>query len=75
MELLSPSGAKLEVMDAQPLPSSPHPEGQAKNEHVRKLAIHLTGVSDSRIAVLLVPKPAKDERPGQGVKLSALSEW
>ena len=62
-------------MDAQPLPPSPHPERQAKNERVRKLAIHLTGISDSRLAVLLVPKPSKDEGTAQATKLSALSEW
>jgi hypothetical protein len=74
-EILSPAGAKFQIMDAQPLPSSPRPEGQAKNENVRKLAIHLTGISDSRLAVLLVPKPAKDEQPGQAPPLSALSKW
>ena len=74
-ELLSPAGAKFQLMDAQPLPTSPHPERQAKNEHVRKLAIHLTGISDSRLAVLLVPKPPKDEGTVQAPKLSALSEW
>ena len=62
-------------MDAQPLPASPHPEGQAKNERIRKLAIHLTGISDSRLAVLLVPNPPKAGGAGKAVKLSALSEW
>jgi hypothetical protein len=74
-EILSPAGAKFQLMDAQPLPASPHPEGQAKNERVRKLAVHLTGVSDSRLAVLLVPKSSEDKTPGQAVKVSALSEW
>jgi hypothetical protein len=74
-EILSPAGAKFQLMDAQPLPASPHPDGQAKNEHVRKLAIHLTGISDSRLAVLLVPKPPKDEGTAQAPKLSPLSEW
>ena len=74
-EILSPAGAKFEVMDAQPLPSSPHPEGQANNKRIRKLAIHLTRISDSRLAVLLVPKASKGDGPGQAVKVSALSEW
>jgi hypothetical protein len=74
-EILCPENAKFQLMDAQPLPSSPHPERQAKNEHVRKLAIHLSGITDSRIAVLLAPKPSKDEPTGQAVKLSSLSEW
>ena len=74
-EILSPPDAKFQIMDAQPLPSSPHPEGQAKNERIRKLAIHLTGISDTRLAVLLVPNPPKAEEAGQAMKLSALSEW
>ena len=74
-EILSPPGAKFQIMDAQPLPASPHPEGQAKNERVRKLAIHLTGISDARLAVLLVPNPPRQEEPAEAMKLSALSEW
>ncbi len=74
-EILSPADAKFQLMDAQPLPSSPHPEGQARNEGVRKLAIHLADVSNTRLAVLLAPKPSKEERPGQPTTLSALAEW
>jgi hypothetical protein len=74
-EILSPPGATFQIMDAEPLPTSPHPERQAKNERVRKLAIHLTGVSNTRLAVLLVPKPPKGEAAGPAPKLSALSKW
>ena len=49
--------------------------GRQRTKDVRKLAIHLTGISDSRLAVLLVPKPSKDEGTAQAPKLSALSEW
>ena len=74
-EILSPPGAQFQIMDAQPLPTSPHPEGQAMNERVRKLAIHLTGIRDTRLAVLLTPKPLGGQEPGQKAKLSALSDW
>lgn len=74
-EILSPAGAKFQVLDAKPLPDSPHPEGQAQNERVRKLAIHLTGLSDGRLAVLLVPNVARTEGTGKATKLSPLSEW
>ena len=74
-EILSPPGAKFQIMDAQPLPTSPHPEGQAKNERVRKLTIHLAGLSEARLAVLLVPNQLKQEEPAEVMKLSALSEW
>ncbi len=73
--ILSPPGAKFQLMDAVPLPTSPHPEKQAQNERVRKLAIHLTGISDARLAVLLVPNPPKVGEVGEAMKLSALSEW
>jgi hypothetical protein len=74
-EILAPADARFEVMDAEPLPSSPHPAKQAKNERVQKLAVHLTGITKTRLAVLLVPTAAKDAKPEQTVKLSSLSEW
>jgi len=74
-EILSPADASFQIMDAQPLPSSPHPDRQAKNERSRKLAIHLTGISDARLAVLLAPKLPKDENSDQGLTISALSDW
>ena len=74
-EILSPPEAKFQLMDAQPLPTSPHPEGQAKNERIRKLAIRLTGISDSRLAVVLVPNPPSAEKPSETLRLSTLSEW
>ncbi len=75
VQILSPPGATFQVMDAQPLPSSPHPEKQAENDRIRKLAVHLTGVSDTRLAVLLVPNPPKPEEAAAAVKLTPLSEW
>jgi hypothetical protein len=74
-EILSPSGASFQIMDAEPLPASPHPEKQARNERIRKLAIHLTDISNTRLAVLLAPKPAKDEGAIQPPKVSSLAEW
>lgn len=74
--ILAPEGARFEVMDAKPLPAAPQPEGQAANQNIRKLAIHLPGVEDVRVAVLLTPlaegSPAnKPEAP----KLSPLRDW
>ena len=74
-EILSPPGATFQIMDAEPLPASPHPERQAKNERIRKLAIHLTGVSTTRLAVALTPNWPLGERSAQDMKLSALSAW
>ncbi len=74
-EILSPAGAKLQVKEAQPLPSSPHPERQAKNEHVRKLAIHLSGITDTRLAVSLAPQQPGGRGDVPATKLSPLAKW
>jgi hypothetical protein len=72
-DILSPEGATFEFMDAQPLPSSPHPERQAKNANIKKLAVHLKETKETRISILLTP--VTDNQPIPSVKLSALSEW
>lgn len=75
VRLLSPTDAKFGVMDAQPLPTSPHPEKQAKNEGIRKLTLHLTGVTDLRLAVLLVPLKEGEVAPSHLPALLPLHEW
>jgi hypothetical protein len=72
-DILSPEGATFEFMDAQPLPSSPHPERQAKNANIKKLAVHLKDIKETRIAILLTP--VTNNLPSPSIKLSALSEW
>jgi hypothetical protein len=72
-DILAPEGATFLFIDAQPLPASPHLERQAKNGHIKKLALHLKDVKETRIAVLLTP--VIDEKPSQPVKLSTLSAW
>jgi hypothetical protein len=74
-EILSPAGARFEVMPGLPLPDSPHPDRQARNEGIRKLTIHLAGITNSRLAVLFVPETSTNQRPGPSVRLAALSEW
>jgi hypothetical protein len=51
----SPEGARFQVMDARPLPTSPDPEVQASNEGRRKLAIHLCDVSDLKLELRIEP--------------------
>jgi Heparinase II/III-like protein len=50
--IAEPADARFEVRPAEPLPTSPAPAGQAKNPGVRKLAVHLSGVRDVRLAVV-----------------------
>ena len=55
VRLQEPADAAFEVMDCQPLPSSPNPQPQADNRGRRKLALHLRNVGDTRIQVSLGP--------------------
>jgi hypothetical protein len=48
---------------------------RASRWSIRKLAIHLTEISNAQLAVLLVPNPSKAEEAGEAIKLSDLSEW
>jgi hypothetical protein len=75
VEILSPEGATLQLVEAKPLPDSPHPERQAKNEGTRKLAIHLAGVKSCRLAVVLAPVfEGRGQSPVQ-FKLKTLADW
>jgi hypothetical protein len=73
-QILSPANSKFQIMEAEPLPASPHPERQAKNQAVKKLTIHLEGTTNSRLVVLLAPageSAAKLPEP----RMVNLSEW
>jgi hypothetical protein len=70
--LLSPAGAKFSVMDAMPLPNSPHPENQNKNPGIRKLSIQLKDVRSTTIAVEL-ESAGIGEKPER--ELVPLDKW
>lgn len=73
--ILSPtSGATFTVRDAVPLPTSPNPSGQTANTGVRKLAIHLTGVTSTRLSVLFTPL-ATGQVPGTPPTVTSLAQW
>jgi hypothetical protein len=74
-KILLPVGAQFSVMDARPLPSSPEPQGQNENKGMRKLSIHLPGVTSTRIAVLLVPLRENEFLPTQTVAIRPLERW
>jgi hypothetical protein len=73
--LLSPPQAKLSVMPAGPLSSSPHPEKQGENGKFSKLAIQLKNVRDLRLAVLFTPLREGESAPSQGWPVRPLAEW
>jgi hypothetical protein len=72
--ILSPDTAQFIVMNATPLPSSPHPPRQAQNEGVRKLAIYIPDVQDLRLTVLLTPL-RDDAREPFVPKATPLKNW
>ncbi len=52
LRLLEPESARFETGPAEPLSASPHPPKQAVNLGVTRIAIHLSQVRDTSIAVL-----------------------
>jgi hypothetical protein len=68
-KILLPTTATFTIMEAAPLPSSPHPPRQAANIGIRKLAVHLPGTSDARLIVVL-----SAGEPGQ-VSIRPLKDW
>jgi hypothetical protein len=73
--LLSPQGARFSLLEALPLPSSPHPAGQNPNTGIRKLAIRIENAREARLAVLLVPLRPGEEPPTRLPELSPLVTW
>jgi hypothetical protein len=72
--ILSPENAGFELSEAQPGERSPHPEGQAKNDGVKKLTIHLSKSTEARIAVLLIPA-TDEEMEATRLKIVSLNRW
>jgi hypothetical protein len=53
--ILGPDEARFEVRPAEPLPTSPNPDGQRRNTDVRKLTVHLPKVDNVRLTVVFTP--------------------
>lgn len=69
------SGGTFQIMSARPLPTSPDPGGQNLNASYQKLAIHLTGVSNTTIAVWFVPLAPGQNPPLVPPTLTPLAQW
>ncbi|NUQ65582.1 MAG: heparinase II/III family protein [Pirellulales bacterium] len=70
VRLLAPADARFEVRPAEPLPSSPNPDGQRNNREYRKLAVHLPETKSLRLAVLFQPGDDAADVP-----VRPLAEW
>ncbi len=66
---------KLQVMDAEPLPTSPNIKGQADNSLYRKLFITADNVTEMEFAVSFVPIVRGGSAPSGVGKLTPLEEW
>jgi hypothetical protein len=75
VKLLSPRDARLELRDTDPLPSSPKPEGQARNEGIRKLTVHVKDIRDCRIALVFRPLVAAQAPVEPLPGIQPLSDW
>lgn len=73
-QIVLPTEARFEVMKAEPLPDSPHPPKQANNDRYRKLAIHLAGAKDLRLAVLFTPQTPATEKT-TAPRIVPLADW
>jgi len=74
-KLLSPAGAKFEVLPATPLPTSPNPDIQQKNAGISKLAIHFDQVRNVTISVLLTPRYKLEPDTTADVAVQPIADW
>jgi hypothetical protein len=72
--IVAPRDARFEVRPASPFASSPNPKGQRSNGDFRKLAIHLGGAGDVRLAVVFVPLDGATD-PAWMPKIKPLADW
>lgn len=75
-KLLNPEpNYKFTVMNAQPLATSPNPQGQAKNLNLKKLTIQLKKIQNVELAVLFVPLKQGQKIPQKFQQTKALAQW
>ncbi len=68
-------GSAWTVRSALPLPTSPAPTENANNSSYRKLAIQLTGVTNTTLAVWFVPLAPGEAEPTTLPAITALNTW
>ncbi len=68
-------GGTFQIMDAVPLPTSPNPAGQNANTGHKKLAIQLTNVTNTTLAVWFVPLSTGEAAPATRPTITALNTW
>ena len=71
--LLAPSQARFEVRPAEPFRTSLRDEQQSRNKDVRKLTVHLTGISQLQLAILF--SPSDGQSGTKPPKIRPLAGW
>jgi len=77
VQIVEPAGAVFTQMDAEPFVDySTQPEEEKSREGIRKLAIHLTGVTQTEISVVFTPILEESDREKElpSVTVSTMSE-
>ncbi len=72
--IVEPEIARFTVMRAEPLPESPHPEKQANNSKINKLAVKLENVLKLRLVVDVTPLNS-DGKDLLKPKVAQLDKW
>ncbi|WP_309119343.1 DNRLRE domain-containing protein [Paenibacillus sp.] len=73
-ELVAPTDAAFHVRKAEPLPTSPNPEGQATNA-LNKLTVRAENVGALRLAIRFTPLLPWEEAPTDRPTAIPLAEW
>lgn len=68
-------GGTFQIKDAVPFPTSPAGTGQNANAGYKKLAINLTGVTNTTLAVWFVPLSSTETVPTTLPTITPLSTW
>ncbi|MFE7064352.1 discoidin domain-containing protein [Sutcliffiella sp. NPDC057660] len=74
MMLNAPELAVFSEMNAEPLPTSPNPDGQTPNHGVRKLAVHMTDIEEATLSIWMVPLWEGEELP-DAPSFAPLTQW
>ncbi|MBI3880605.1 MAG: autotransporter-associated beta strand repeat-containing protein, partial [Verrucomicrobia bacterium] len=74
LKILTTNGT-FTLSNASPLPTSPNPPGQNANSNYAKLAIKLTGVTNTTLAVLMKPLATNQPLPLVLPTVVPLAQW
>lgn len=66
--------AKFTVMDAVPLPTSPHPEQNSPNNGVRKLVVNVKNTNDLTVSVIFTPM-ANEQSNHTSPEMVRMDNW